>query len=289
MTPAMPTAEQDAQRLMSTLGSLGRVVVAFSGGVDSSVVAAAARRAGLDLAIAVTAQSPSVPLWQMELSRKIANEIGIEHHILRTAEGDRPEYRRNDNQRCFFCKDTLYESLGEFCSSYSEVAIVSGTNADDLGDYRPGIQAGSLAGVATPLADLGLSKLRVRALARHFGLSNSDLPASPCLASRIAYGTEVTPQRLRRIEQAEDWLRQQGLHEFRVRLHDGELARIEVPRDQIGFVVELDSDGSMTSVFQDLGFKFVTIDLEGFRSGSMNRVLVPLGQHISSSTKEVVQ
>ncbi len=289
MTPAMQTAEQDAQRLMSTLGSLGRVVVAFSGGVDSSVVAAAAQRAGLDLAIAVTAQSPSVPGWQIELSRKIADEIGIEHHILPTAEGDRQEYRRNDNRRCFFCKETLYESLGEFCRSYSEVSIVSGTNADDLGDYRPGIQAGSLAGVVTPLADLGLSKLRVRAVAEHFGLSNRDLPASPCLASRIAYGTEVTPQRLRRIEQAEDWLRQQGLCEFRVRLHEGELARIEVPRDQIGFVVELDSDGSMTSVFQDLGFKFVTIDLEGFRSGSMNRVLVPLGQPIASSRKEVVQ
>jgi uncharacterized protein len=282
----MQTPEQDAQRLVSTLGSLGRVVVAFSGGVDSSVVAAAAHRAGLDLAIAVTAQSPSVPRWQIELAGKIAGEIGIEHHLLRTTEGDRQEYRRNDNRRCFFCKDTLYESIGEFCLGFSGVVIVSGTNADDLGDYRPGIQAGRLVGVVTPLADLGLSKLRVRALAKHFGLSNSDLPASPCLASRIAYGTEVTAQRLQRIEQAEDWLRQKGLSEFRVRLHDGELARIEVPKDQIGFLVELDSEGSMTRVFQDLGFKFVTIDLEGFRSGSMNRVLVSLDQHISSNTKE---
>ncbi len=285
----MQTPEQDAQRLISTLRSLGRVVVAFSGGVDSTVVAAAAQAAGPELAIAVTAQSPSVPRWQIELSRKIADEIGIKHHVMATGEGDRPEYQRNDNRRCFFCKETLYESLREFCSSLSDdVTIVSGTNADDLGDYRPGIEAGGLAGVVTPLADLGLNKLRVRALAKHFGLSNSDLPASPCLASRIAYGTEVTAERLRRIEQAEDWLRHKGLCEFRVRLHDGELARIEVPKDQIGFLVELDKDGMMTNVFQDFGFKFVTIDLEGFRSGSMNRVLVSIGGQVSSKTKEVM-
>ena len=289
MTASMQTPEQDAQRLISTLRSLGRVVVAFSGGVDSTVVAAAAQAAGPELAIAVTAQSPSVPRWQIELSRKIADEIGIKHHVVATGEGDRPEYQRNDNRRCFFCKETLYESLSEFCSDLSDdVTIVSGTNADDLGDYRPGIEAGGLAGVATPLADLGLNKLRVRALAKHFGLSNSDLPASPCLASRIAYGTEVTAVRLRRIEQAEDWLRHKGLTEFRVRLHDGELARIEVPKDQIGFLVELDKDGMMTNVFQDFGFKFVTIDLEGFRSGSMNRVLVSIGGQVSSKTKEVM-
>ena len=289
MIASMQTPEQDAQRLISTLRSLGRVVVAFSGGVDSTVVAAAAQAAGPELAIAVTAQSPSVPRWQIELSRKIADEIGIKHHVVATGEGDRPEYQRNDNRRCFFCKETLYESLSEFCSDLSDdVTIVSGTNADDLGDYRPGIEAGGMAGVVTPLADLGLNKLRVRALAKHFGLSNSDLPASPCLASRIAYGTEVTAERLRRIEQAEDWLRLKGLCEFRVRLHDGELARIEVPKDQIGFLVELDKDGMMTSVFQDFGFKFVTIDLEGFRSGSMNRVLVSIGGQVSSKTKEVI-
>ena len=282
----MPTPEQDAQQLVSTLSSLGRVVVAFSGGVDSSVVAAAAYRAIPELAVAVTAQSPSVARWQIEWSQRIAAEIGIQHHVLATTEGDRREYRRNDQQRCFFCKETLYESLDRFCSRFANVTIVSGTNADDLGDHRPGIEAGRRAGVVTPLADLGLSKARVRDLAKHFGLSNCDLPASPCLASRIAYGTEVTAERLSRIEQAEHWLRLQGLSELRVRLHQDELARIEVPKDQIGFLVQLDSDGKMTRVFQDLGFKFVTIDLEGFRSGSMNRVLVRLGGHISSNTKE---
>lgn len=276
----MPTPQQDAQQLVSTLSSLGPVVVAFSGGVDSSVVAAAAHRAVPCLAVAVTAQSPSVPRWQIEWAQRIAAEIGIEHHLLATAEGDRQQYRRNDNRRCFFCKETLYESLDRFARRFSDATIVSGTNADDLGDHRPGIQAGSLAGVVTPLADLGISKARVRDLAKHFGLSNSDLPASPCLASRIAYGTEVTAERLRRIEQAEDWLRLQGLSELRVRLHQDELARIEVPKDQIELLVQMDSDGRMSRVFRDLGFQFVTIDLEGFRSGSMNRVLVSLGGHL---------
>ncbi len=261
------------------LGSFRRVVVAFSGGVDSSVVAAAAARANLDLAIAVTADSPSVARWQIELAQKIAGEIGIEHHIMATREGDREAYRRNDNRRCYFCKETLYASLDEFTRQYPDVTVVSGTNADDLGDYRPGIEAGTQANVVTPLAELGLGKPQVRALAGYFQLSNRDLPASPCLASRIAYGTEVTPERLQQIEQAEDWLRQHGLTEFRVRLHADGLARIEVPRERIGELIQLDDEGQLTRQFHNIGFKFVTVDLEGFRSGSMNRVLVSLGVH----------
>ena len=240
------SAEQDAQRLVSMLGELRRVVVAFSGGVDSSVVAAAASRANLELAIAVTADSPSVARWQIKLAQQIASEIGIEHHLLPTAEGDRPDYRRNDQRRCFCCKETLYTSLETFAHRYGQVTMVSGTNADDLGDYRPGIEAGRQSRVVTPLADLGLTKLRVRALAEHFGLSNANLPASPCLASRIAYGTEVTPQRLRRIEQAEDWLRQRGLTSFRVRLHADELARIEVRKEEIPNLIQLDEGGELT-------------------------------------------
>jgi uncharacterized protein len=280
--------EQDAQRLLSLLQSYRQVVVALSGGVDSSVVAAAAHRARLELAIAVTADSPSVPRWQLETARTIAAEIGIEHHILPTGEADRQEYRRNDNQRCFFCKQTLYWSLAAFTCRYPNMTILSGTNADDLGDYRPGIEAGNQSGVVTPLADLGLGKSQVRAIASHFGLSNRDLPASPCLASRIAYAVEVTPERLRQIERAEDWLRQQGFREFRVRLHADQLARIEVPKDQLPRLIEMDHDGELTREFQSIGFKFVTIDLEGFRSGSMNRVLVSAEALKPSGAKEAV-
>ncbi len=170
--------EQDALQLLSKLGSLRRVVVALSGGVDSSVVAAAAHRVSAELAIAVTADSPSVARWQIESARKVAAEIGIEHHVIETHEIDRDDYRRNDGRRCFFCKETLYQSVRDYTQRYPDVTIVSGTNADDLGDYRPGIDAGKASGVVAPLADLGMTKSRVRALARHFGLSNHALPAS---------------------------------------------------------------------------------------------------------------
>ena len=272
------TPPQDAQRLIAAIQDFSRVVVAMSGGVDSSVVAAAAHAAKLDSAIAITADSPSVPRWQLDTAKRIADEIGIQHTVVATHEGDRPEYIRNDKRRCYFCKDTLYSTLNHFATQHPGTTILSGTNADDLGDYRPGIEAGKQANVATPLADLGIDKLRVRDLAKYFGLSNHDLPAAPCLASRIAYGTEVTPERLSKIEQAEDWLRANGFAEFRVRLHAEELARIEVPQNQIPDLVRLDQNGEMTDEFLRIGFQFVTIDLQGFRSGSMNRVLVSIGE-----------
>lgn len=295
MPPVIAARQQDARRLLETLSRFRRILVAFSGGVDSSVVAAAAREADTELAIAITARSPSVARWQIETAQRVAAEIGIEHRIVNTDELDRSDYRQNNNRRCFFCKQTLYQTLESIADDYDDFTIVSGTNADDLGDYRPGIEAGQLAGVVTPLADLGITKPRVRALAEHFGLSNADLPASPCLASRIAYGTEVTPERLWRVEQAEHYLRQRGLSTVRVRLHEGELARIEVDRQQIPQVIEMDRDGALTREFESYGFRYVTIDLEGFRSGNLNRALVPLGiklasaQHPSTGAKEVVR
>ena len=279
----MSSTHQDASRLTAWLGGLDRAVIAFSGGVDSSVVAAAAVRADLSSAIAVTADSPSTARWQINLARQIASEIGIEHQVVRTDEVNRADYRRNDSGRCFHCKETLYAALTDISRRHPAATIVSGTNADDLGDYRPGIEAGRIAGVRTPLAELGMGKSTVRAMARHFDLSNHDLPASPCLASRIAYGTEVTPDRLARVEQAEDWLRARGFVQLRVRLHAGELARIEVPRGQLPKLLELDRGGEMTRAMQALGFHYVTIDLQGFESGSMNRVVVPLGKRSLSS------
>ena len=270
----MTSPSQDAERLVAHLREHAQLTVAFSGGVDSSVVAAAAVRA-VPGAKAVTADSPSVPRWQLELAQRVAREIGIEHRVIRTDEGERPEYIRNDGQRCFYCKETLYGCLRAL-SDRTDSVIVSGTNADDTGDHRPGIAAGRIAGVATPLADLGITKRRVRALAHHFGLSNAELPASPCLASRIAYGLEVTPERLRRVERAEDWLRQRGMRDVRVRVHAGELARVEVPRDQLPELLESDWSDRFPEVFRELGFQYVTVDFEGLRSGNLNQALVPL-------------
>ena len=283
----MSSTDQDAKRLSAWLSGLDRVVVAFSGGVDSSVVAAAAVRSDLSSLVAVTADSPSVARWQLDLARRVALEIGIKHCIVRTDEVDRPAYRRNDHARCFHCKETLYAALADISGRYRDATIVSGTNADDLGDYRPGIEAGRIAGVRMPLAELGLSKSAIRAVASHFGLSNHDLPASPCLASRIAYGTEVTADRLARVERAEAWLRDRGFAQLRVRLHAGELARVEVPRPQLPQLIELDRTGEMTRAMKGLGFQYVTVDLQGFQSGSMNRVLVSLAApSLSSNSNE---
>lgn len=272
--------QQDAERLIQWLTPHRHLMVAFSGGVDSSVVAAAASHAGLDSLVAVTADSPSVPRWQLDLAGQIAQRLGIEHLVIATTEVGRADYQRNDQRRCFFCKQTLYEAIEQVaadrCADSVAVAIASGTNADDLGDYRPGIEAGRHRGVLTPLAMLGFGKQRVRQLAEYFGLPNHDLPASPCLASRIAYGVEVTPERLSRIERAEHLLRRQGFREFRVRVHADELARIEVGKDERRRFCELDQDGDLSRQLRDLGFRFVTLDMEGFQSGSMNRAIVSI-------------
>ena len=265
-----------AQRLAERMRCMGNVAIAFSGGVDSSVVSAAARRSCSGRVIAVTADSPSLARSQLEIAARVAKEIGIEHRIIATGEGQVPGYRQNAGQRCYFCKATLYQAIGEMIKQFPQMEIVSGTNADDLGDYRPGLTAGRQAGVHTPLADLQLAKPDVRRLAQWYGLSNQDLPAAPCLASRIAYGTEVTAPRLAAIEQAETWLRERGFRELRVRLHAGELARIEVPRPQIAELIQLDAEGSMTRAFQSFGFQFVTVDTEGFRSGNLNQLLVTI-------------
>lgn len=276
MTNSDPKIAEKAARLIDQIASLRSVAIAFSGGVDSSLVAAAAVRAGLDVLIAVTAKSQSLAASQLRIAIEVASEIKIEHRVIETHEIDDDAYRRNDARRCFSCKQTLYRAMSVIRQEYPELRLVSGTNADDLGDYRPGLEAANDAGVVTPLADLGFGKSDVRDLATFFGLSNHALPAAPCLASRVAYGTQVTAERLCRIESAEAWLAARGFSEFRVRLHAGELARIEVPRSRIADLIRLDSDGQMTDAFLSYGFNFVTVDTKGFRSGSLNRMLVAI-------------
>ena len=288
-----PTANSLADQLIARLGELVPCVVAFSGGVDSAVVAAAAVRADRLAAespaaadpsrsapepppprrsIAVTALSPAVAQSQREIASRVAAEIGIEQLSVTTDELAREDYARNDSRRCFACKQTLYAALKQVAVSRGSLAIVSGTNADDLGDYRPGIEAGRAAGVFTPLADLGIGKAAVRQIAAAWRLSIAELPAAPCLSSRIAYGVAVTPERLRMVELAEQWLGQQGFSPLRVRLHAGELAKIEVAIEELPRLVSPPLVDRVRAELTALGFRGVSVDLAGFRSGSLNQL-----------------
>ncbi len=248
------------------------VVVAFSGGVDSAVVAAAAHQALGNRAVAVTAVSPSLASHLRETAGRVAREIGIAHRWLETDEVQDPNYIRNDSQRCFHCKSHLYQGLQQL-PDFPGFTLVSGTNADDLGDYRPGLEAGRNAKVRTPLADLGFGKSTVRRLAHEFGLSVADAPAAPCLSSRIAYGVPVSEERLRRIDAAESWLRERGFATARVRLHPGEMARIEVPTERLVELVDPELRTELSDRFRELGFQFITLDVEGFRSGNLNQLV----------------
>jgi pyridinium-3,5-biscarboxylic acid mononucleotide sulfurtransferase len=278
-TETDPTLNAHRERLVATLRGYGRVAVAYSGGVDSTVVAQAAHEALGDAAIAVTAVSDSLAAGELEEAQEIARAIGIRHRVIRTEEFADPNYLRNQPDRCYFCKSELYGRLSGLLSELDADVIASGANTDDLGDHRPGMRAAAENDVRHPLQECGLGKTEVRALARGWGLPTWDKPATPCLSSRIAYGEEVSPERVRMIDQAEQWLRQRGLRILRVRYHKGDLARIEVPLDDLPRLVDLQLRGELISAFRALGFKFVTLDLEGFRSGSFNSAMpsvVPL-------------
>jgi pyridinium-3,5-biscarboxylic acid mononucleotide sulfurtransferase len=272
-TETDPQRNTQREDLIKTLRGCGRVAVAFSGGIDSTVVAQAAYEALGDAAIAVTAVSESLAAGELEEAQELAQKIGIRHRVIRTEEFADPNYRRNDSNRCYFCKSELYGRLSGMLGELGVEVIVSGANTDDMGDYRPGLRAASEHGVRHPLQECNLSKADVRALALAWGLPTWDKPATPCLSSRVAYGEDPTPERVRMIDQAEQWLRQRGLRVLRVRYHKGDLARIEVSPEELARLVELELRGELITAFRALGFKFVTLDLEGFRSGSMNSVI----------------
>ena len=261
------------EQLLDCLRSLGSCAVAFSGGVDSAVVAKAARVALGDQAVAVTGTSASLAEGELAEAKRIAELIGIRHVIVETDEFSRVSYTRNAPDRCYHCKTELYSQIGNMLSNLRVSNIVNGTNANDVGDYRPGMLAAGEKHVHSPLAECGIGKDDVRAIAAAWQLPVWDKPASPCLASRVAYGEDVTPQRLEMIDQAEQHLRDCGFREVRVRYHRGDVARIELPIDGLQKLGDSQFRNTLIERFKALGFKFITLDLEGFRSGSLNQLI----------------
>lgn len=263
-------SKQDA--LFDYLRALGSVIVAYSGGADSAYLAWAARQVLDDRAIAITADSASIPESHKRNAEEFAREHNIRHEYIATNEFDNPDYVKNAPDRCFHCKDELFTQLAQEAANRGITHIIYGVNVDDLGDYRPGQRAAQLHKVKAPLVESGLSKADIRELSRIAGLATWDRPSSACLSSRIPYGTPVTIQNVRTVERGEEEIRALGFRQFRVRFH-GELVRIEIAPDELPRALDPAMARAFTKIFKPLGFHYITLDLEGYRQGSLNSVL----------------
>jgi pyridinium-3,5-biscarboxylic acid mononucleotide sulfurtransferase len=272
LTPEVDQAELKMHALEDRLRNLGSAMVAYSGGVDSAFLAATAHRVLGDRMLAVLADSPSLARRDMEQAQAFAQSLGMPLKVIQTEELDKPEYQRNDANRCFHCKTELFGGMKALGASLGFANIAYGMNLDDTRDFRPGQRAAQEHEVLAPLADAGLTKQEIRALAKAAGYTLWDRPAAPCLSSRVEYGRPVTREVLEQVERGEESLRQLGFREFRVR-HHGELARLEIARAELPRALTMEMLDAITAELRKAGFQYVTLDAAGFRSGSMNVVL----------------
>lgn len=272
-TAPKSTLDAKLARMQEILRDLESVAVAFSGGVDSTfILRAALDTLGHEKVVAITGRSDSVAADDLDDARRLAAQFNARHIIIDTNEFADPNYLANPSNRCYFCKTELYTRLADFIGHSGMNAVVNGVNADDLGDWRPGLKAADEHRVRAPAAEAGLTKLEIRELSARWGLPTSDKPASPCLSSRVQYGENITPEKLRMIEHAERFLHDLGIRECRVRHHNN-LARIEVPPDQIEKLMQPETRARIDAAFREFGYAYVAMDLRGFRSGSMNEVI----------------